>query len=245
MTVNVRRVGNKCTRSVRRLYRTRAFLAIGVVAGLAVTVTAARLSAQGTPSPLDLGVDSITDPVNQADLLRRYARLLHFDSGVPGSDDEQYIDVIRPRRPGEQRGRRTFDCRARIWPEPSAHRNDSTAYRRPRDGGGRITARIQLHPGCRRADGHDGYGKYDLFPIGYSYVWIDSYDPQGNAEWGKARAIIVPRDHRLALIVRDSIAICKHEDYEDAYATARWVHQPNDAGAWWTCMRTGCCNLDP
>ena len=188
--------------------------------------------------------DEVNDPLNQAKELRDCARDMEFAEDSRSSD-HRWIDVVdNTVRPPLRR----FNCEARIEPQVNSHRNDPEHLGDPSSGGGRILARVRIFDGCRRylhgKDPEPGYGKFGGFPPGISYIWVDSYE-QTDSEWGSARAIVIPKVASIALIVTDDIRVCQHDDFEDEAATARWIFKPQDAAAWWTCSRNGCCNLDP
>jgi len=174
-----------------------------------------------------------TDPAQRAALLS-HARSLRFDSITHGARDRQYLDSIEINRSTNDTA--VFVSRlASIIPEANAHRNSLGDLM---SGKGRITAAVMVHDRTR------GYPKLDL-PQGLSYLWVDSFER--TAGWwpdsGRARVVIIPDDQTLPVITRQ-IVISHHPGYSFNSPQARWTYRPEDAGAWWTCSRFGCCDLN-
>ena len=241
MTTQCRRAEQRSANWSSAPARTLVSAAAAIVL-LSVVGAFSHLCAQQTPA-----CPGITDPVNQAQGLRRcvHQQQLKFAAAEDSRSDSRMIDVIDSTvTPWKRR----FNCNALISPEVNSHRNDPEDLGDPMQGGGRILARVEIFNGCRRhlqGSWRDGYGKLGGFPIGVSWIWVDSYEETNTPGWGSARAIVIPQVADLDLVVTDNIRICQHPEYEDEAASARWVHQPQDAAAWWTCMKTGCCNLNP
>ena len=224
----------------------RAFLALGILTlavgtqpalGQRDTAEAVDPQGRGTPpaSRWGLNIDPSRPLQPQYGQLRDYAQRLdalgYFASAVIGTWDKQWLD--EPKEQGHK-GPPNFNCLGTIWPEANAHENPGEDLLQMPDAG-RITAKILIE-----GDHCPFYEQGDvrLWP-GVSYVWIDSFSVVSEDE-AVARVAII---HETRQLQETTIKICWHPGYTYAHAHARWRHDPDDAKAWWTCVKKGCCNL--
>lgn len=163
-----------------------------------------------------------------------------FDSKIPGTFDENWLDEPQPTGPPK------FKCIGTIWPEKRAHANDTTHVGPFRDGGGRVTAKIlvQQSPGAEECTGYQ-QGAVRLYP-GVSYAFVYALGREGEHSKKPARVMIVHEDGSLPQgqqFQDRPMHVCWHPDFGYEHAHGRWQKEPVDVRGWWTCVDRGCCNM--
>jgi hypothetical protein len=221
--------------------------ALAAFALAACTVGETQERTQGTPACENL--DHSKTVREQAQEIFECAKFLDtaqaehaFESGVPGTNDKQWLDD-----PPNGGGPPNFNCIGSIWPERRAHLNPTANVGPFESGGGRVTAKIELKTGHRDKDCRlYPQGPLNLYP-GISYVFFyelrDSLDAQNNKP---GRIAVVHEDATLPSGQRIQIRpmkICWHPGQGYEHAFARWSLEPEDAKGWWTCVNGGCCNM--
>jgi hypothetical protein len=208
--------------------------------GVLVTAVVAACCVKQTPAP-PAAITNPTDP-NQRELVIAYGDSLTFlvDAVVRGSSDKQPLDIV------VNDTVQMSGCVGQIMAEENAHKNDFDRLRGDiTSGSGVITVAFEIDA----AQGHTcvGYqaGNLELRP-GRSYVWVgdlgDSSFVENGQEYVMARALVIPVNTEFDASGPVDIKVCVHPDYSFNHSQANWRFDPDDADAWWTCAKHGCCN---
>jgi len=212
---------------------------VGAVVAVGLVACCAK-EPQTQPPPA-----SITDPTSEdqhARVVYEYASSLVFltDSMIRGSSDKQPLDIV------VGGVTQLSGCVGQIMPESDAHNNRFDLLRGDiRTAGGVITAAFQIDAKEARCGGYQA-GNLDL-PVGLSYVWVGGFNDdttlvENGQEYAIAEALVIPFDTLLTVRGPVPIKVCKHPEYSFNHSQANWTFDPNDADAWWTCAKLGCCN---
>lgn len=236
----VEAISGMCARTGSGLSVACLAMAAAALAGCATAET--QEVAEGTPACQNL---DHTAPAQQqgAEILECAQELDDqdaFESGIPGTFDQQWLDEPQPHGPPN------FNCIGTIWPEKRAHKNDTLAVGPFQNGGGRVTAKILIEQGPDAGTcGAYQQGPARLYP-GVSYVFVYALGRVGEQSKKPARVAIVHEDGTLPQGQQFQdlpMRVCWHPDFGYEHAHGRWLHQPRDARAWWTCVDKGCCNM--
>jgi hypothetical protein len=216
--------------------------AVSVLAAVAVGACCAATTQTGAPP--DFGI-VITNPLDSAQrgAVIRYADTLSFlgiDKEIRGTTDKQVLDSVIISGPDTMFA--LAGCMGTIMPQEHAYNNEFDALEGPVDSGyGRITVafRVDSVPGMECL----GYetGKLRL-PRGLSYLWVGNFTRDSDTS-GTVFTAVFPADSSIrAFPDTATVRVCVHEDYQFNHSLARWMFDPADAEAWWTCAKHGCCN---
>jgi hypothetical protein len=195
---------------------------------------------EGTPS---CGLDPSRHPQTQIDEIRACALQLDaagaFDCSIIGTCDTQWLDEETPEETPP-----VFNCVGALTPERRAHWNSQTDVGDWRNGGGRVTLKVEIQEGPgAEAGACTGYRQKSVrLPLGVSYVFVYSLGTQTQPNDKRpAHIIVVPADPTLQARPGE-IDVCWHPEYGYLHSLARWRHQPEDARGWWTCADGACCS---
>jgi hypothetical protein len=187
-----------------------------------------------TPSCNSLDVP-INNPKNAAGILECVDSLERRGHGFEtrvGTWDRQLLD-----EKWSEGMELEFNCVGTIWAQRGSHLLSTDDLIGTGVERGRIVAKIQFENAANKL-----CRAYREMPAGTAYLWVDDYRVVDDTS-GTARLVATVVNETLtATVMKDPIRVCRHPREPNEIALARWTHKPIDAGGWWTCAETACCN---